>query len=148
MALTSVIKWESDSIAQTHHLWKYGSKIYLKVKEIMSQKALTKNIPNFSIKYLSLRPWPVPSGHLMSKWRRINVDATWFVNTTSFSQQMPAGVGCSQDWSRCWIKFRTIIFHHISYNSNQSKGSENMRSYKRFNKRLLIGDFEVHDLDL
>ena len=37
----------------------------------------------------------LPSGHLVRKWRRINVDATWLrridVDTTSFWHQMPAG---------------------------------------------------------
>ena len=41
----------------------------------------------------------VPSGHLVPKWRRINVDATSSrridVNTTSFWHQMPAGVAWS-----------------------------------------------------
>ena len=37
-----------------------------------------------------------PSGHMTWKWRRINVDATWFctdVDMTSFWHQMPTGSG-------------------------------------------------------
>ena len=38
----------------------------------------------------------LPSGHLVQKWRRMNVDATWWrridVDPTSFSYQMPAGL--------------------------------------------------------
>ena len=44
----------------------------------------------------------IPSGHLVRKWRRINVDATSSrrinVNTTSFLHQMPAGFAPKHFW--------------------------------------------------
>ena len=56
---------------------------------------------------LTQMPWYPPSGHLVQKWRRINVDTTWSrridVDTTSFWYQMPAGrlVIQSEESSEC-----------------------------------------------
>ena len=61
MTLTSVIRVELGwyCIKFICHLWQYGNLSI--IREKLSLKALTKNIPNFSIKCLSLWLWPV--GH-------------------------------------------------------------------------------------
>ena len=48
------------------------------------------------ISFITTRPDKLPSRHTISKWRRINVDATWSrridVDTTSFWYCVPAGL--------------------------------------------------------